>query len=346
MNLEVDVQDDDREAVGALTVLRAGSGGRIQDLGRPGHRARGVPEGGAFDLPSHELANAMVGNAPGAATVELTLLGGAFRAEVDLAISLAGAPMPATLRRPEGAARRRFAPPVSFGMRAGDVLEIGGAASGVRTYLAVRGGWRSPVVLGSRSEERPLRSGDVLPAFPGWSPVRWPGPDLLDPADVESPVRIVEGPDAGLLDDRQWHRLPFEVLGESDRMGLRLGGPGVVVSSPPDRLSVPVSPGAVQVSGGRPIVLGVACGTMGGYPYVAHVASVDLRRLAQARPGQTIRFRLISPEQARRLDRSDRLRREAIRFRVASLAGGPGGQPGPDRGEAPGIRPCPSRGDR
>ncbi|QDV37996.1 5-oxoprolinase subunit C family protein [Tautonia plasticadhaerens] len=334
MRSAVDVAVDDGEAIGALTVLRAGVGGRVQDLGRPGHRHRGVPEGGAFDLPSHALANAMVGNGPEAASLELTLFGGSFRAEVPLAVALAGAPMPATRRGTDGSPRR-FSPPIAFGMRAGDVLELGGAASGVRTYLAVRGGWRSPVVLGSRSEERPIRPGDVLPAVPGWSPVRWPGPDVIDPVDDEAPIRVVDGPDAGLLDDRRWHRHAFEVLPESDRMGLRLDGPEVGVSALADRLSVPVSPGAVQVSGGRPIVLGVACGTMGGYPYVAHVVSVDLRRLAQARPGRPIRFRPISLEHARRLDRADRLRRSRSRLRVASLSRDvPGGLPGPGSGNS------------
>jgi allophanate hydrolase subunit 2 len=300
-----------------------------------------VPEGGAFDRSAHELANAMVGNGPEAASVELTLLGGNFRAEVPLAVALAGAPMPALLRRPDGTARR-FTLPVAFAMATGDELCLGGAASGARTYLAVRGGWRSPIVLGSRSSERLIQAGEVLAAVPGWSPVRWPGPSEVQSIDPEAPIRLLDGPDVGLLADRSWHRHPFVVAGESDRMGLRLEGPEVEVMAEADRRSRPVAPGAVQVSGGTPIILGVACGTMGGYPHVSHVAAVDLGRLAQARPGQSIWFRPISLAEARRLDRIDREARLKIRLRIASLVGGGDGS----RAGSPGNRPCPSGGDR
>jgi antagonist of KipI len=105
-------------------------------------------------------------------------------------------------------------------------------------------------------------------------------------------------------------------------MGLRLEGPEVEVKAEADRRSRPVAPGAVQVSGGKPIILGVACGTMGGYPHVLHVASVDLGRLAQARPGQSIQFRPISVAEARLLDRIDRENRRRVRLRIASLVGG------------------------
>ncbi len=85
-------------------------------------------------------------------------------------------------------------------------------------------------------------------------------------------------------------------------MGLRLEGPPIALPPHPDRVSMPVAPGAIQLAGGQLIVLGVACGTMGGYPHVAHVASADLDRLGQARPGDLIRFRSITLDEARRLD--------------------------------------------
>ena len=97
-------------------------------------------------------------------------------------------------------------------------------------------------------------------------------------------------------------------------MGLRLEGDPIAIDAPPDRLSAPVAPGAVQVAGGQLIVLGVAGGTMGGYPHLAQVISADLDRLGQLRPGDTVRFRPVSVDEARHRDRaarqarSDRLR--------------------------------------
>ena len=87
-------------------------------------------------------------------------------------------------------------------------------------------------------------------------------------------------------------------------MGLRLEGDPVTVISPPGRLSSPVAPGAIQVAGGQLIVLGVACGTMGGYPHVGHVVSADLDRLGQLKPGETLAFSLVSFEEARSLDQA------------------------------------------
>jgi allophanate hydrolase subunit 2 len=103
-------------------------------------------------------------------------------------------------------------------------------------------------------------------------------------------------------------------------MGLRLEGDPVAVTSAPDRLSTPVAPGAIQVAGGQLIVLGVACGTMGGYPHVAHVISADLDRLGQLKPGDVVAFRRVTIEVARALDQAARQARRALRHRLATLA--------------------------
>jgi allophanate hydrolase subunit 2 len=103
-------------------------------------------------------------------------------------------------------------------------------------------------------------------------------------------------------------------------MGLRLEGDAIMVESPPERLSAPVAPGAVQVAGGQLIVLGVAGGTMGGYPHIAHVISADLDRLGQLRPGDVIRFRRTTLDQARLADRDMRLARKASWSRLSTAA--------------------------
>ena len=304
-------------AVPALTVLRAGPLLTVQDLGRRRHRAFGVPIGGAFDPDSHTFANALVGNDAMAATIELTLLGGAFRAEVPLNLALAGAPM-STRRRGLDGTERPLTPAVAFGMRAGEVLEIGGSAIGARAYLAVRGGWRTSIVLGSRSAEEPIRPGDSVPAVPSPpGPVRWPGPDMLGRIDPEGPIRLVDGPDCSLAIERDWHLGAFAVDPESDRIGLRLIGPEVAVTAVADRRSVPVAPGGIQIAGGRPIVLGVACGTLGGYPLIAFVATADLGRLGQLRPGDPVRFHRVDLAEARRLDASRRARGRLLRLQLA-----------------------------
>jgi 5-oxoprolinase (ATP-hydrolysing) subunit C len=203
-------------------------------------------------------------------------------------------------------------------------LILGRAIAGARTYLAVRGGWRTRPRLGSRSSEGRLRAGEVLPADPGSIPSRRPaGPSWTPPA--AEPFRILDGPDAIPTDSGPdasgiWADRRFRVGSRSDRMGLRLEGDPIAIDSPPERLSAPVAPGAVQVAGGQLIVLGVAGGTMGGYPHVAHVISADLDRLGQLRPGEEIRFRRVSLDEAREADRAMRLARKALLNRVATAA--------------------------
>lgn len=289
----------------SLLVVQPGLGSTVQDLGRTGYREWGVPVGGAFDRLSHELANALLGNPLEAATVELTVIGGVYRAETELALALAGAPMEASVKASDGALRA-LTLPQTVTLKVGDELILRGTPRGARTYLAVRGGWQTPAVLGSRSSEVRLRGGERLPASPGPTLVRRLAEDGL-PSPPGAPLRVIPGPDAALLPDgHDWHQGDFQVAPQCDRMGVRLDGPHIDVRAEADRMSAPVAPGAIQVAGGRLIVLGVACGTMGGYPHVAHVVSADLNRLGQARPGDRLRFELVSLAEARRLDREVR----------------------------------------
>jgi allophanate hydrolase subunit 2 len=229
--------------------------------------------------------------------------------------------MGATLIEP-GQAPAPLRTPAAFALGTGARLVLGRADRGARAYLAVRRGWQTPVVLWSRSSETPLRAGEVIPGESGWTPRRHLAPEDDPFAAVDdAPIRVVDGPDvlslsAGALDPGA----AYVVQSQSDRMGLRLDGPSVAVAPDPDRVSTPVAPGAVQIAGGRPLILGVACGTMGGYPHVAHVISADLDRLGQARPGDVVRFARVSFEEARAVDRDAR-RASARRLdRVATAA--------------------------
>ena len=308
-----------------LLVVSPGLAATVQDLGRVGYREWGVPVGGAFDHGSAALANALLGNPLDCAVVELTLIGGAFEALAPLALALAGAPMEAAIQGRDDR-RRAWTLPSSFPLAEGERLILGGTPIGARTYLAVKGGWRTPLVLGSRSSEARLKPGDILPAKSGSTPVRRLA-DGLAPApqlNADRPIRLIDGPDAPDEPDWDWEARSFRVGPKSDRMGLRLEGEAIALPSQPERASMPVAPGAVQVAGGQLILLGVACGTMGGYPHVAHVVSADLDRVGQARPGDVLRFRRIGLDEARGLDRERRaLRAGRLRCLTAMATDGP-----------------------
>jgi 5-oxoprolinase (ATP-hydrolysing) subunit C len=302
-----------------LAVINPGLFSTVQDLGRTGYRAWGVPLGGSFDRTAAGLANALLGNAPEAAVIELTLHGGVYEALDPLALALAGAPMEAKIVRRDGR-ESPMSVPSCFSLDEGERLVLGGTPRGARTYLAVLGGWRTAPVLGSRSSETPLSAGEVIPCVPGWTPVRHPEADALTPA-VDAPIRVIDGPDAGLLDP-SWleEDQAFRVGPGCDRMGVRLEGPAWEVAAEPERISTPIAPGAVQVAGGQPLVLGIACGTMGGYPHVAHVISADLDRIAQARPGDALRFGRVTLADARQLDQQARASQSRRISRIATAA--------------------------
>jgi biotin-dependent carboxylase-like uncharacterized protein len=307
----------------SLIVIDAGLSTTVQDEGRPGYREWGVPLGGAFDRSSFELANVLLGNPPGCAVLEFTIAGGVYEANLSMAVALAGSPMEAKIVGPSSS-DHSIQLPSSFSLQAGERLCLGRSLAGARTYLAVKGGWQTNAQLGSRSTEQRLRAGDILPAGPGTIPARRLGePCWITP--TREPFRIVTGPDCLSytgLDHAFWSARQFRVGSRSNRMGLRLEGKPVTLVSPPGRLSTPVAPGAIQVAGGQLIVLGVACGTMGGYPHVAHMISADLDRLGQLKPGDTVTFSLVSVDEARSLDLAARQSRAAILHRLATFVGG------------------------
>jgi allophanate hydrolase subunit 2 len=247
------------------------------------------------------------------------MVGGIYRAGSDLALALAGAPFDAIVRSPIGP-DRRLTVPQSFTLSEGEELRIGGTPRGLRAYLAARGGWQVPMILGSRSTESPLKAGDILLASPGTVAARRPSDSAFsDP--TAGPIRLLDGPDGRvpdlLLAD------PYRVGGSSDRVGLRLEGPGLDGLDLRSRPSAPVAPGAVQVAGGRVLILGVAGGTMGGYPYVAHVIAADLDRLGQARPGDLLKFSRVDLAEARALDRARRGSLASRDRRIALGSGAP-----------------------
>lgn len=286
-----------------LRIIQPGLAATIQDEGRPGYRAFGVPPGGAFDRASFAMANALVANPPGCAAVELTCTGGEYEATATLAIGLAGAPMPATVVGPRRQPRT-LGIPCSTTLHPGDRLKLGRAATEFRTYLAVAGGWLTPVTLGSRSDEGRLGPGRILEA----RPCRCPDRRATDAAGDRSTeaFRIIDGADSRWVGSGGWIGSTFRIGTGSDRMGLRLEGPIPTLGGATDRTSTPVGRGTIQHTGRGIIILGVACGTLGGYPQVGHLISADIDRLGQLGPGEPIRLERVELAEARKLDRQHR----------------------------------------
>lgn len=276
----------------AVTVLAAGLFTTIQDLGRPGHRAAGVPLSGAVEPAALRAANRLVGNAADAAALEVTLLGPTLRFERDAVIALAGATFPGM---PAGVAQ-----PVS----AGATLTLGHATSGCRGYLAIAGGIDVPVVLGSRStlvaarlgglRGLPLAAGDRLPVgtATGRPAAGAPPPRAGRAATDRVMLRMIPGEQFDRCGTAIW-AATHTASSRSDRMGVRLegdglgGGEGAGASRP-----VAVIPGTVQLPpDGRPIVLLADAQTTGGYPVLGTVIAADLPLVAQLRPGDAVGWR-------------------------------------------------------
>jgi KipI family sensor histidine kinase inhibitor len=290
------------EALPGIEVIRSGMFTTVQDLGRTGHRAQGVVLSGAVDAFAMRLANLVVGNAESAAGLEFTLVGPELKFLHDTVVALGGA---------DFGVLPRWRP---VRIRAGTQLKFGAAQHGYRGYLALAGGLDVAPVLGSRSTYvragfgglagRPLREGDILPVpdVPRILGDHWRIDErIVPPYSREPTVRVVRGAQADEF-GAEFHSTRYTVTPQADRMGVRLRGPALVRASTRELLSSPVAPGTVQVPpDGEPIALLADAQTIGGYPQIAHVIAVDLPLVAQLRPGDALRFREVTLEEAHEL---------------------------------------------
>lgn len=281
-----------------LEVLACPAPASIQDLGRPGYRHLGVPLSGALDTLALRLANALVGNPPGAAALELRLAGPRLRAATPVRVALAHAGG----RIVHGDGTESALPSwQSTTLAPGDELRVGAVSGGVG-YLAVAGGIDTAPVLGSRSTYARAGFGMTVGAGAGLpvGEADLSGPDLaVSPAPTfdHGPLRIMPGPQDDAFTADALAALTgadFTVTREADRMGLRLAGPRLAHVAGADIVSDAVTPGAIQVPGdGQPIVLLADGQTVGGYAKIATVISADLPRLGRALPGDSVRFRVV-----------------------------------------------------
>lgn len=302
----------------SLLVLRPGMLTTVQDLGRWGRQASGVPVSGPMDMYSHRLANGLAGNPQHAAALEVTMIGPELQARGDVVCAMAGAHFSVDVN---GCPVDTGGP---FEVRDGSRLRFGVRAAGARATLAVRGGIDVPATFGSRATSlvcrmgpfggRPVAAGDELPVGTLTSGPVQPGRPLPLPIGG-APLRVLMGPHDGMFTAGAVAALVssrFVITPQSNRMGYRLTGAALARRNAVDLLSDATPIGSVQVTGaGQPILLMADRQTTGGYPKIATVISADLPLAGQLAPGDWIEF--VGCTRGEAID--------ALRRREAALAG-------------------------
>ncbi len=289
----------------ALAIHQAGPGISVQDLGRPGYLDQGVSVGGAADGLALAEGAALLGQPAGFAAVEMAGMGGVFEAEGwPMRIALTGAPMQAAIEGEPAAWN------ASHLLHRGQRIAIGAARAGSYGYLHVAGGIATEPVLGSRSAHLTaglgavLQAGDRLPI--GLDTGTTGTAMTLDIADrfQGGTVRIVPSVQTSRFAEADLARFEATAFSRDvrgNRMGVRMtfDGPPFAARDQLSILSEIIVPGDIQATGdGTPFVLLYECQTTGGYPRIGTVLPPDLGIVAQARPGDPIRFRFVTRDEA------------------------------------------------
>ncbi len=318
-----------------VKVLSGGLSTTVQDLGRAGRYAIGMPPSGAMDQFSFRVANLLVGNDEGEAALEATYIGPTLEFTDERTVAVTGGDAAVTLN---GEPLPMW---TSVRVASGDVLAFGMIASGARPYVAISGGVAVPEYLGSRStytliglgghEGRTLADGDVLPLGEGRAVAdgRSVPEDLVPTFGSDVEVRAVVGLCSYRLTEpalASFLDTPWKVTKDADRVGYRLRGgsldfvereqPFGAGSDPANVVDLGYPLGSVQVPGGdEPIVLLGDAVTGGGYVTIATVISVDRDLFGQAKTGDTVRFRSVDVDEA--LAARDERTRHLDRIRTA-----------------------------
>lgn len=285
-------------------VIQPGALTTVQDLGRPGYESSGVSPGGAVDRQALRIANLLVGNDEGEAALEICLSGPALKFHAETVVALVSA---------TGKPQR---------VTAGEILDFSKLTGGVRAYLAVAGGIQVPKILGSMATDlraafggfggRMLQAGDQL-NFGEASQAPRCGDWHVGRAESASHIelRFIPGVQHHWFSEAARHRFThefYQLTARSDRMGARLAGAKLVLAAPREMTSQAVACGSVQVPpDGQPIILLAERQTIGGYPQIGHIISVDLPKLARAWPGTEVSFREVTWEESQKLKRQHEL---------------------------------------
>jgi biotin-dependent carboxylase-like uncharacterized protein len=313
-----------------LLVRQPGLFTTVQDIGRFGAQALGMPVAGAIDPLALRLANALVGNAPNEGALEIGFIGPMLEVQAEnVRLAVVGS-VQATIQSGEDAPEKPLETNRSHTLKRGQIVKIGFVSGAAYAYCAVEGGLELPRFMDSLStytraalggfKGRKLEAGDLLPVRQAASAKR----DLAWAQALpygDGPIHIVKGPQADYFTDRAFATLldsDYVVTKETDRMGMRLDGPILEHSKGADIVSDGIATGCIQVPGaGTPIVLLADHQTIGGYAKIATVASADLPRLGQMMPGQRLRFAVVTVAEAETLRRQQE---ETFKRVIASLS--------------------------
>ena len=310
-----------------FSVLTPGGYTTIQDQGRFGYQQMGIPVCGVLDAFAFHSANQLVANSKNAAVMEITVMGPRLEMMAETVLAVTGADIGMTLNDQPLETWK------SFRVKPGDVLDIQQVKKGCRAYLAVNGGIDVPEVMGSRStyvggniggyEGRVLQDGDVIKGGPGkgMTGLNEMPAEMIPSYPAEIVIRAIPGPQDDFF--REGLDLIFQsdfmVSTKADRMGYRLQGPKVKLREdmPKSIISEPTMPGGVQIPADeQPIILMVEQ-TVGGYTKIVTVISVDLPKVAQATPGDTVRFEKVSLEKAHALYREQQMKLQDLKDKLS-----------------------------
>lgn len=302
----------------ALRVINPGVLSLLQDAGRFGHHAIGLTSGGPLDGEAFYWANRLCVNELGATTLEVAQGGLRMECLGEITMAVAGAPMPLRVNGRTKALWR------SHKLQPGDMIELGYAIKGMRTYIAVSGGFKAEEFFGSTATV--IREGIGCPLKAGQelccgfaNDEQWALPMEAVPRYSDSvTLRLIPGYQFEQFSRRAHNALlggSFTVSNRLDRMGCILEGSPV---EPPETemLSEGISLGAVQVPpDGQPIILLNDRQTIGGYPKLGSVLSVDLWKLGQCRPESQVRFEMTNLEAAQKIIKNAAAKQESIRLK-------------------------------
>ena len=310
-----------------LKVISPGALLTIQDEGRHGFQRYGIPESGACDRESMHLANILTGNELSEAVLETAIMGPVIEFTTDSVIAITGADMEPLL---DGRSIEMYR---ALRVSEGSVLSFRGLRNGLRTYISLAGGIKVDPVMGSCSLSakagigglggRPLYAGDILESKKeGFVPpdIEYRKADRPRTYGGSYEIRIIPGPEDDRFTEEGMETFlnsEYTISGDSDRMGLRLTGPAIRHKTDGNIISNGIPLGAIQVAdNGQPIIMLADRQTSGGYAKIGCACTEDMPYLAQARPGDRIRFRRIEVNEAQELILKSRKRTEELKKKM------------------------------
>ena len=294
-----------------IQVLNPGMLTTIQDLGRLGYQAFGVPQSGAMDQEAARVANLLAGNEENAPLLEITVMGPELLFSGEAMVAITGGNLSPRL---DGVEIPMYQTVQVF---PGSRLKFGNRKSGARAYLAIAGNLQAEYVMGSAAtylrgafggyKGRKLMRGDVLEVDSRPSPFA-ELPEDFWPDYAKDTLRVTLDREENHFTGSGIHRFlsePYQITPQSDRMGYRLAGAVIPHRKGPDIISRGITFGAIQVPGhGQPIVMMADRQTVGGYTQIGSVISADISVLAQKLPGETLRFQEVSLREAQEVLRT------------------------------------------